>query len=300
MKAWKKILIGFVAIMGAAGYWLLFDNRPGETIAPLDLAALSAAAEAVPGEKAASISVERAASGSLPGTLLVAGGGFGNVNQGVHAFRVDFKEAPLLIDTGFDETAAKTMSFYKRDAAKQARIDAVMAQAGIIVVTHEHADHLGALLSHPKWDSIKSRALITKGQFDHPEATAPGQWPKGSRTQFRSHVYEGVKAIAPGVAVMQAPSHTPGSQIIYVKLSNGREYLFMGDIASMDSNWRDTRARSRLIGDFVVDEDRAAVFAWLRAFKKASEANPRLIMVPTHDADAIDRLTREGALREGF
>jgi hypothetical protein len=74
----------------------------------------------------------------------------------------------------------------------------------------------------------------------------------------------------------------------------------MGDISSMDRNWRELRARSRLIGDLLVGEDRDAVFQWLRAFAAVAKANPALVMVPTHDAGAIDRLVKEGSMTRGF
>jgi hypothetical protein len=135
VKRWQKILLVLVAIVCAAGYWLLADNRPGSEVAPLDIAAMRAAADSMPGEKPLSISVERAATGSLPSNLLVAGGGFSNAAQGVHAFNVNFKDSNVLIDTGFDVITAKTMTFYKRDARAQARVDAAIASAASIIVT---------------------------------------------------------------------------------------------------------------------------------------------------------------------
>ena len=87
---------------------------------------------------------------------------------------------------------------------------------------------------------------------------------------------------------------------MFVQLADGREYLFTGDISSMDQNWRETRARSRLVGDIIVGEDRAAVFRWLKAFKALHDANPKLIMVPTHDAPTVDALLKQGNLMRGF
>lgn len=300
MKLWQKIIIALAAIIGAAGYWLLADNRPSDGTAPLDIAALRTAANGIAGDKPLTLSVERAAAGLLPSNLLVAGGGFGSARQGVHAFAVNYKDGAVLIDTGFDTQTAKVMTFYKRDAGVQARVDTAIASAKAILVTHEHADHMGALLSHPNWPQIQTRALITNEQFDSQKQTEPAVWPKGSRAAFKPFAYSGIKAIAPGIAVMKAASHTPGSQIIFVKLASGREYLFMGDISSMERNWKELRARSRLLGDVLVGEDRGAVYSWLRAFAAASKANPNMVMVPTHDADAIDALVKAGVLRRGL
>ena len=68
----------------------------------------------------------------------------------------------------------------------------------------------------------------------------------------------------------------------------------------MSLPWIETRARSRLVGDLIVDEDRAAVFSWLFAFKALSDANPEMTMVPSHDGEVIDRLVDAGRLKRGF
>ena len=142
--------------------------------------------------------------------------------------------------------------------------------------------------------------MITKEQFDNAERTAPVVWPTGSRESFQPLIYQGMLPIAPGVVLVKAPSHTPGSQLVFVQFADGSEYLFMGDISSLDRNWRETRARSRLVGDLIVDEDRAAVFSWLKAFKALSEANPDVTMVPSHDGIVIDQLVEAGRLKRGF
>lgn len=142
--------------------------------------------------------------------------------------------------------------------------------------------------------------MITKGQFDNEAGTAPVVWPADSRESFQPLIYQGILTIAPGVVLVKAPSHTPGSQLVFVPFADGSECLFMGDMSSMDGNWRETRARSRLVGDLIVDEDRAAVFSWLGAFKALFEANPELTTVPSHDGEVIDRLGDAGRLKRGF
>jgi glyoxylase-like metal-dependent hydrolase (beta-lactamase superfamily II) len=300
VKRWHKILLAIVLAIAGAVYWLLYDNRPGNDVARLDLGELRAAAAAMPGDLPESIAVERIAAGEVMGTLLVAGGGFGATQQGAHAFRIGWPDRHVILDTGMDQAAAKALRFYELDDNAQQRVWAALPAADAILVSHEHLDHIGGLLTAPDWPAVAAKAQITREQFDHPQITAPVQWPKGSRERFKPIAYEGMRSVAPGVVAIKANSHTPGSQLLFVKLKDGREYLFPGDISSMDRNWRETRARSRLVGEVLIDEDRAAVFRWLRAFRALADANPKLIVVPTHDAAAIDRLVREGALTSGF
>ena len=293
-------LIGTALILGAMYYWLLNDNQSVVDPAPLDISALRDAANSIPGEKPASIAVETISRRNLPSLVMVAGGGWRESEIAVHAFQVNAPDRQIIIDTGYSRDAAKAMGVEDFDEASQHRVSGALASAFAIVVTHEHNDHIGGLLLSPDWVVMLPRAMITKEQFDNDAGTAPVDWPIGSRDSFQSLIYQGILAIAPGVVLVKAPSHTPGSQLVFVQFADGSEYLFMGDISSMDRNWRETRARSRLVGDLVVDEDRAAVFSWLRAFKALSDANPEVTMVPSHDGEVIDRLVDAGRLKRGF
>lgn len=300
MKRWMKWLTAILLIIGAAYYWLLIDNRPGTATATIDIAALRQAAGSIAGEKPDNVAVETISQRKLPATLMVAGGGWGESGVDIHAFRVGSGDRSVMIDSGFSRAAAETMGVDRYDQAAQTRVNAAMGRAAAIVITHEHLDHIGGILSASDWQALLPKALITQEQFDHPEISEPVVWPKGSRDGFRPLRYDGIQPVAPGVVLVKAASHTPGSQLVFVQLANGREYLFLGDISSMDRNWRETRARSRLIGDVLVDEDRGAVFGWLTAFKALAAANPELILVPSHDGPAIDRLIASGAISRGM
>jgi glyoxylase-like metal-dependent hydrolase (beta-lactamase superfamily II) len=134
-----------------------------------------------------------------------------------------------------------------------------------------------------------------------PSAPLASELPWRERDGLSARIAPGAaQAVAPGVVVIPAPSHTPGSQMIFVRLANGREYLFTGDIATLDSSWRELRARSRLVGDVLAPEQRGEVFAWLRTIRALKAQAPGMVVVPGHDIEAIsDPLAMTGITR-GF
>ena len=125
-------------------------------------------------------------------------------------------------------------------------------------------------------------------------------WPEGSREKFRPLHYDRLLVIAPGVVLIRAAGHTPGSQMIYVVLADGQEYIFMGDVASMADNVRLTHLRSRLVTDFMTHDDRSAELAQTRALHALSLSDPKIALVPGHDAQAIGDFERRGLLKVGF
>src|SRR5208337_264002 len=42
--------------------------------------------------------------------------------------------------------------------------------------------------------------------------------------------YDLLLPIGPGVVLINAPGHTPGSQMVYVRLASGREMILAGDV----------------------------------------------------------------------
>lgn len=107
-------------------------------------------------------------------------------------------------------------------------------------------------------------------------------------------------AIAPGIVVLPAPGHTPGSQLVYVQLKDGREYLFVGDTASLADNIRLLRPRSRYVMSNMSGDDRSAVFLQSRAIQGLLNTESQIYLVPGHDASETESLVDRGAIDRGF
>ncbi|HNJ47401.1 MAG TPA: MBL fold metallo-hydrolase [Novosphingobium sp.] len=295
------LLALFLLLFGAPYYWLLLENGHGDARAkPLHIAALRTLAASLPGQAPSGVEYEVVASRSLPGDLFVAGSGFKRKLVAVMAWRLSVPGGkPILIDSGLTASDAKSMGMTHFSPANQARVEQAMDGAGTILVTHEHPDHLGALAAHGR-AALQQAARLNPAQLPPAPLATRLRWSGPDPRPDPVLGKAAPAALAPGVVVIPAPSHTPGSQMVYARLADGREYLFTGDIATFAQSWIETRARSRLVGDWIAPEDRAEVYSWLLTIKALKQENPRLIVVPGHDFRWIADEANSVGASEGF
>jgi len=208
---------------------------------------------------------------------------------------------PLVIDSGMTAAQAASVNFehYNRDA--QRRIDAALGEAGLILATSELPEHLGGLVDvagQPGGAAVIGHARLSPRQLP-PLAHIGLAWPAGAHPVPAS-ADEEPHAVAPGVVTIPAPGQSPGAEMIFVTLANGREYLFTGDTVTIDANWSQMRARSRLVSIWYDKEDRHAVFGWLLTILRLKHEAPRLLVVPGHDFAWVADQVQRGNLIAGF
>jgi len=299
MRLFKRILLILAVLIAAAYYWLLLDNRPGDAAAkPVTIAQLRGLAEAMPGQKPTAVEVEQVAYRRLPGNLFTAGTGLKRRLISVMVFRLPVPGGqPIMIDSGVTAAASAEMGMEKFSPAARGRADTQLRAASLILLTHEHADHQGGIVGLGD-SKLLDKVRFTAGQLPGNRWTDMMTWPKGPVP--KATIGSTPLAVAPGVVAIPAPSHTPGSQMIFVRLADGREFLFAGDIATLASSWIETRARSRLVGDYLAPEDRAEVFAWLKTIKALRQASPKLQVIAGHDFEWIDHAKDKRGVKVGF
>lgn len=302
----KRLVLGalfvLTVIAAAITYWLFYDNRPpAEGTFPLDIAALREEAATFAGPGPQRIEVEVIYNSVVPKIAMIAGTGWSELNLVRSSYRLLYPKSSVIIDTGSDEDSSRKWDsrLTSYDRAAWSRMQNGLSRASLILVTHEHGDHIGGLLQSPNWRRLLPKALINTEQFRN--VTQGTVWPGGSREGFKPFSYRGVKAVAPGVVLIRAPGHTPGSQMIYVRRADGHEYIFMGDTASSIDNVRLIRIRSRYVTDFGGHEDdRSAVFLQTMALNRLSKDVPGLTLVPGHDFAALLAIEKAGLMTRGF
>lgn len=293
MSRFSKGVIVLLMLLGGAYYWLLVNAGPASTPARrLDLALIRKAADALPGNMPSSLEYATIATRLVPGGALAAGTGLRKVRSGVIAWRIVTTGGGIVIDSGFSHADAERLKFTHYDKQAEALVRRWMKAAQAIVFTHEHIDHVGGFLDNPDFDAVADKAIFSAGIARGMTAL----WRKNAGRLPAPRELDPIEAIAPGVVLIQTPGHTPGSQMIYVKLQNGREYLFAGDTGSLASNILNVVPRSRLLTDWLAPEDRSATIGWLKSLNALRESDKSLTVIPSHDPDFL----AGSAAQDGF
>lgn len=302
MLRWFGFVVLGLAVTGAgAYYWLIVDaSGPSGGSYSIDMAEVRSLANSIHINKASEIRVERIAAFQMPFTAMVAGETWAETDVPVYSYQLVFPGTTVVIDTAIDGGQAAKEKDPSFDPAAYARMQTAMLNASAVAITHEHPDHIGGLVAHPQLAGVLAHTRLTKEQVDHPEKMFGLKFPDGALAGYTPLTYDRYQVLAPGVVLIKAPGHTPGSQLVFVQLANGKEYLFLGDVAWRWENVERVRTRARFVSWYFLGEDRDAVLNELAAFKQLHEAEPNLIMVPGHDVKHMNELTAAGAFAGTF
>lgn len=266
------------------------------------LADVRATAGLIPGRKPLRINVVKFAESRRTKNFSVKGAAAEPSVQARTAFQVVYGDGFVMIDAGMDQQVHR---FFGRgveepyDPAAFAQVARALALARLIVVTHEHGDHVAGVIHTPQAGELAAKTILTRTQVQT-LVTAP-QMPEIALTpdkaaKYRVVDYDQYLSLAPGIALIKAAGHTPGSQMVYVALDSGAEYLLIGDSA-----WHMDGVR-KVIGKDApwVTEDQSAVMDQLKWLNALSKSEPRLTIVASHDEEERVRLVAERKLGGRF
>ena len=216
------------------------------------------------------------------------------------AFQVLYPSASVMIDTGMDKTVHSFYGFGREEPfwpEKNELVQQALRGASLIIVTHEHGDHIAGVLRSDYRDELALKTLLTKAQVEtlltNPQLPEIGL-ASGDSSNYLIVDYDRYLPVAPGMVLVKSPGHTPGHQMVYTRLANNEEYLFIGDIGWLLENVAGPTLRPEATSERI-GENRQAIMAQLIWIKQLMDHHG-IIIVPSHDNDLLNRYREQGLL----
>ena len=258
------------------------------------------AASMVPGELAAAVNFAKVAESHRTYAGIIDGGADELFVSARTAFQVVYPNGSIMIDSGMDEEVHRYYGFgrdepYWQDAND--RVQQALQSAQMIIITHEHGDHVAGVIRSDLRDQLATKTGMTQHQVDT-LISAP-QLPQIQLTEQQASDYivvdyEHIMPIAPGVVLIKSPGHTQGHQMVYLQLASGEELLFIGDIGwSLDNITTLTLRPEATIAR--IKEDPAALTHQMTWIKQVMDEEGVLV-VPSHDDRLLTQFVEDGIL----
>ena len=285
----------------AASLNIFAQGAPDRALQPPALASLDElrqAARMIPGRRPVRVNVLKFAESRRTKNFSVKGAAPEPSIQARTVFQVVYADGTIMIDSGMDEQVHKTVGRgvaepYDVDAAKQ--VEKAVRGARMIVMTHEHGDHVAGVIRSPYSAELAPKTVLTRTQVQTLLTNPQMPEIKLTEDQAKRYIvidYEKVYPFAPGMALMKAAGHTPGSQMIFLTLESGVEYLFIGDSA-----WHMDGIREIKVKDAPwIKEDEAALTAQLTWLNGLSRTDKNLVIVVSHDDEQRKQYIEKGLL----
>ena len=263
-----------------------------------DIDAIRQAARVIPGRQPLRINFLKFAESRRTKNFSVKGAPSSPSVQARTAFQVVYPDAYVMVDAGMDLDVHR---FFGRgteepyDAAAAAQVQRAVDGARLIVVTHEHGDHVAGVIRPANAATLAARTILTRTQVDVLR-TRP-QMPDIRLTDeaARRYIvvdYDRYLPVAPGMVLVKAAGHTPGSQMVYVALGSGREYLLIGDATWHMDGVRLVRGKD---APWVTEDERAVLdqLGWLNQLARTA---PDIVVVASHDEEQHADLVKKQLL----
>src|SRR5712691_1145711 len=213
-------------------------------------------------------------------------------------FQIVYADGYVMVDSGMDQQVHSffgrgVMEPYDSEAAKQ--VERALRGARSILITHEHGDHVAGVIRTPFVNELAPKTILTRDQVQtlltNPQMPEIKLTPEAAG-RYNVVDYEKYLPFGPGVVLIKAPGHTPGSQMIYVALASGREYLLIGDTAWHMDGVRNVKGKDAPW----IQEDEKPLMSQLSWLNGLHTTQKNLFIIPSHDEEQRMDLIKRGVL----
>ncbi len=302
----RKLLVGAglllaVAVVGGV-IGLTARSIPETSKYAIDIERWRALAVSLPGPRPTDVRVLEIATNTVGQWLAIEDGGFGDVfDMRGYAFQVRWADGTSLIIDPINDADSQQEVFPHAtwDALAWQEMQEAMLAAQTIIATHEHFDHVNGLTNSPHFDALVGKTIFTRAQLDAQLSMGLSGIDDRIRAGAKALDYSGAHALRPGVVLVEAPSHTPGSQLIYLRLADDTELLMVGDVAWNRANIDRPATRPRMV-EWAMGEQGENTAHWLRALHDLARAHPEVKQIVAHDRATVEPLVKAGVIAEGF
>jgi glyoxylase-like metal-dependent hydrolase (beta-lactamase superfamily II) len=275
---------------------------PSSPNAPFDetfLPAIRRVAEFIPGDAPQAVRVVSLNPKQVARSYVLEGESSGSVVAAYPVFQIRFARDWIMVDAALDrEFFPDSTSF---SDAHYDEIQVALRDARLVVITHEHHDHIAGILRSPYFAQMQAHTLLTRAQVqslierpNDPRIKIDAEF----ADRFVVFDYDPLVPIARGVVLIKAAGHTPGSQMVYVRLASNQEIILAGDVAWNMEGIETQRHKPKASTQSFGGEDRDAIARQLRWLRDVS--GPQTAVVVSHDEASIRALVAAGILVEGF
>jgi glyoxylase-like metal-dependent hydrolase (beta-lactamase superfamily II) len=282
----------------ASLFALLFLTPQKDQAWTADINRIRQAAHMIPGRAPLRINVVKFAESRRTKNFSVKGAPAEPSVQARTVFQVVYADGYIMVDSGMDEQVHKFFGRgvaepYDTEAAKQ--VERAVRGARSILVTHEHGDHVAGVIRTPFVNELAPKTILTRDQVQtlltNPQMPEIKLTPEMA-SRYNVIDYDRYLPFGPGIVLIKAPGHTAGSQMIYVVLASGREYLLIGDTAWHMDGVRNVKGKDAPW----IQEDEKPIMAQLTWLNGLYTTEKNLFIIASHDEEQRMDLIKRGVL----
>lgn len=284
---------GLIIVFGILFWWLLLSGSNAAKTAPgiFDLddwrSQAAAPAETLP----TGIRVIEIGRDMAPPFAAQAGRFGAPLAMSYNAVEITYPDRTIIVGGAVDRSTAEGMTQSAADwrfsDSAYGDLLTAMLSADQVLMTHEHLDHIMAIARHTEPAALALNLVLNAPQINALPLFAEGELDP-ALANLAPRLSGEVESTAPGLVIVPAAGHTPGSQNIFITLQNGEEILLIGDIVWSMGAIEALKTRPVLTQYLVFRpnyEDRDAIRKQVRALHDMMDLNADLTVLPAHDRD---------------